>query len=211
MNEEEHQSNPALPMEVRIRWRTAHATALANAEAIQSRITDGRMRQLEARLTAVVKSNQPPRTRLRALYRIIADHTAEAKAPNIACKRGCSHCCHTPVPIHPIEARLIGDAIKREPIAPASLVPKSDAESAAMASYNNPCGFLKDNECSIYEHRPLTCRVHYSLDEDDLLCRLTDAPINVPYMDMTYYRAAYVIVCGPGLADIREFFPREKE
>jgi hypothetical protein len=29
-------------------------------------------------------------------------------------------------------------------------------------------------------------------------------------MDMTQYRFAYIMICGPGLADIRAYFPREE-
>lgn len=206
---EDAMNNPALPLEVRVRWPKARATAIANAEAIGERLGTDRANSLRMRLLGLIKSGQSPRTRLRALYHLVAEHT-ENVAANVACKRGCSHCCYTAVPMHPVEARMIGEAVKREPASPSTAL-KSNEESAAIAGYHNACPFLKDNECSIYEHRPLTCRVHFNLDEDDLLCRLNNAPSLVPYWDLTEYRAAYVMICGPGLADIREYFPREEK
>ena len=33
-----------------------------------------------------------------------------------------------------------------------------------------PCPFLVDNQCSVYEDRPVVCRTHHSLREDASLC-----------------------------------------
>lgn len=43
---------------------------------------------------------------------------AEPLAQVAACRRGCSHCCSLPVAITSAEARLIGEAVGREPASP---------------------------------------------------------------------------------------------
>lgn len=201
--------NPAWPEEVRVRWRTAHATALSNAAAIQTRTAN--FESFEPRLQKLLLSNQAKHTKMRAFHRLVEEFTAEAKPPYVACKSGCAHCCHIAVPVHPLEAKMISETTGRAMTTPESLTPKNLELQSAIASYDNPCPFLKDNLCSIYESRPLTCRVHFNLDEDELLCRLEKgSSIQVPYMDVTPLRMAYLRICGtPELADIRDFFPKE--
>lgn len=62
----------------------------------------------------------------------------------------------------------------------------------------------------MYDNRPLVCRTHINLDDDDLLCRVIPGkPAMVPYANNTAIQAACVSVL-PGddvFADIRDFFP----
>jgi Fe-S-cluster containining protein len=144
---------------------------------------------------------------------------AEPLAQIAACQRGCSHCCSLPVAITSAEARLIGEAVGREPAEPpAALRVKDAATDAAFAERHRaaelqvvglPCPFLEEGECSIYEHRPFGCRTHLSLDDDDLLCwRIEGVEVTVPYADA---RMVYAVFLGAqpneAVADIREFFP----
>jgi Fe-S-cluster containining protein len=144
---------------------------------------------------------------------------AEPLAQVAACRRGCSHCCSLPVAITSTEARLIGEAVGREPAQPpAALRVKDAATDAGFAERHRaaeqrlvgvPCPFLEEGECSIYEHRPFGCRTHLSLDDDDLLCRrIEGVEVTVPYADA---RMVYALFLGAqsteALADIREFFP----
>jgi Fe-S-cluster containining protein len=212
MSQEQPPDDESWAPEVRERWKTAHQTALANVEAIQARIGDARAIEYETRLSNILASRQNPKTRLRALYRLIAEHTADVKG-NVACRAGCSHCCHIGVPLNPVEARMIGDVIGRDPRDVGRGPPTFDQYGALEGvewGYHNPCTFLRDGMCSIYEHRPLTCRVHFNMDRDELLCKFTGSTHQVPYMDLTQYRFAYVMIGGVGLADIREYFPREE-
>ncbi len=85
------------------------------------------------------------------------------------------------------------------------------ARELTNRSASKPCPFLVDRECSIYEARPASCRLHVSLDDDNLLCRLVDGlQVPVPYVDS---RMVYAITLAAQAAeligDIRDFFPEE--
>jgi hypothetical protein len=55
----------------------------------------------------------------------------------------------------------------------------------------------------------MVCRVHVSLDDDDLLCRLVPGQdVPVPYADTRQVQAIFLAAqLGHTVADIREFFP----
>ena len=83
----------------------------------------------------------------------------------------------------------------------------------AARQFGEACPFLVDGSCSIYAHRPMACRTHLNLDDDDLLCRLVPGiKVPVPYADATQLKAFY-LAAQPNaeLADIREFFPVAEE
>jgi Fe-S-cluster containining protein len=123
-----------------------------------------------------------------------------------ACRRGCSHCCHIPVLITQTEAHVMADELKITVAKPEKFVRAGNKAYDGVA-----CPFLADNECSIYESRPLACRIHYSMAGDDLLCQIVPGEsIEVPFFNNMPYLLAMVQAL-PGqehrLADIRDFFP----
>ena len=65
----------------------------------------------------------------------------------------------------------------------------------------------------MWNARPLACRYHYSLDDDDLLCQLVndDAPINVPLLNTNARKAVSLAIQGlqQEAADIRDWFPSD--
>lgn len=69
---------------------------------------------------------------------------------------GCAHCCHVPVQVTAMEADYIQ---KKAGIEAANLLAVS-----FFTPDNSPCPFLKKSMCSIYEYRPLNCRVFASMD-----------------------------------------------
>ncbi len=116
-------------------------------------------------------------------------------------------------PVRAVEAVAIGERIG---VKPAS-VPGRDSFKGFDWGPHNPCTFLKDGECSIYENRPLACRVHFSLDVDAMLCDVSSQqPWPVPYLNTLQWQTAMLKVMEasaddvPKLGDIREFFPRGK-
>jgi len=136
-----------------------------------------------------------------------------------ACRKGCAHCCHIPVTISSREAKLISAATHRKLQEPARSVRLRDfeeADSTAAASTtlqhwgtSTACPFLVDDACGIYASRPLSCRVLFNLDDDDLLCQHgAHEPAVVPYADSRMIRAlALAAQPSEQFADIRDFFP----
>lgn len=100
---------------------------------------------------------------------------------SIACQKGCAHCCNPFIVTLPHEALNIADYVaenftqaQRKKLLACgkeqdALIQK-DSIQVAAANHNSPCPFLKDNACSIYEVRPLTCRNWISQNAE--LCRI---------------------------------------
>lgn len=144
----------------------------------------------------------------------IADHFNMAVAPHAACRRGCAHCCHMPTIIYAHEAERLAAASGRTMVRP----PHRHLHVAQVAShryYGQPCPFLRKSLCSVYEERPLICRLHHSLNTEGDDCRV-DVPqdqrkpiasynvdlVEVPFhLFMSYTRPQEVV------ATIHEFFP----
>lgn len=160
---------------------------------------------LDKRLHQVVTMKGTREDKIKALYKI-ADKIGAATKQYAACRQGCSHCCHIPVAVTQTEANMIGREIGR----PALQVHKAPSPSADGYGYHRPCTFLIQGSCSIYEHRPLACRVHFNLDSDELLCKLVEGVgIPVPFLNASKLQFAYVCLHeGQKVADILRFFPR---
>ncbi|ARL25476.1 YkgJ family cysteine cluster protein [Burkholderia pseudomallei] len=202
--------NPEYPEPIRARLRVVGETAQKNIEAINAR-RHGLVERLTRDANALLKS---PKSKTEKIYAVwaLADELYAHTAKNVACKRGCSHCCHIAVAVTPDEAEAIGKRIGRKP----HRAPLRKNPGAGFAfGYHNPCTFLRSGECSIYANRPLACRIHYSLDVDALLCELRPPQSSpVPLMNPLDANMLLLYVVQPEsencLADIREFFPPRK-
>jgi Fe-S-cluster containining protein len=139
-----------------------------------------------------------------------------AIAPHAACTAGCSQCCHIAVAITQSEANEIAKAIGR-----AAVVMPEASEKALRQSIESrdqyrgvPCAFLVNNLCSIYDHRPVACRSHHSLDANADQCNLAipNKDSHVPSFNLTmleFSLAALAFEQQEGIADIRDFFPSQ--
>jgi hypothetical protein len=188
----------------RLEELNAHEYPRDTADAITARIDHDLVKASSRR---IIHEQRSMRSRIAAIWEL-ADYIASKTDGLVPCKRGCSHCCHIAVSISKQEAAVIGERIGREPEQP----PHRDTANHVDWGYHNPCPFLRNGECSIYESRPLACRAHYSVDKDDLLCRLVPPySIPVPYLNTSGLTALMfqVSVRGgmPHFADIREWFP----
>lgn len=92
----------------------------------------------------------------------------------IVCREGCSYCCNAYVVIMPYEAVVIAERLGELEPAMQERV-KAHCRDVAKATeglglreslgkYFQPCPFLVDDRCSIYESRPIACRNWVSHD-----------------------------------------------
>lgn len=100
-----------------------------------------------------------------------------AAAPDIetlACRAGCTWCCHFSVDVRAVEVFSILDFVERTqtPDEKTRIYSEIRANSAALNGMddmermrrNVRCPFLSQGRCSIYEARPQTCRNYHATD-----------------------------------------------
>ncbi|MGQ7869308.1 YkgJ family cysteine cluster protein [Sunxiuqinia sp. sy24] len=90
----------------------------------------------------------------------------------IHCQKGCSYCCHQAVFANSYELHYLGhlmqQALAKEEMkliydkAHSKNKITSDLEEKAMLNYKSPCPLLTDGSCSVYEARPMACRIYLS-------------------------------------------------
>ena len=85
------------------------------------------------------------------------DKYFESFGANICCKRGCADCCEKgEYPVSDVELEFLTEGYKHlEP----------DVQSIVRQNIKNmekggKCPFLIEKLCSVYEYRPIVCRVH---------------------------------------------------
>lgn len=162
-------------------------------------------------LGGIVRENASVKSRRRKVI-TIANRVTAALEPYVACKPGCSDCCHMNTMIYEHEAirlaEVTGRKMVRLPYRPLNQVAVDGAEFNGK-----PCTFLVENKCSVYEDRPLVCRTHHSLRDDASQCDMNSANhlrppmydpdiLEVPYMELnaSHNRAE-------PWGNIAEFFP----
>ena len=197
---------PRLSPRIQARLQLCQQAAQGNTRQVEQRMGLQRRQEFAGRLSAVVRGAGSVSVRLRELYRFADEHMALTNGI-AACHRGCAHCCHTAVGLFRPEAQMLGKAIGRRPRIVVGHHPLTSVE----VGYQNPCAFLHGNECSIYEHRPLACRILINIDSEPTLCELTPPALDrVPtYLNVLPFHEAYAQIChSPHAGDIRLFFPR---
>jgi len=111
----------------------------------------------------------------------VAVQGVESQGRRVSCRAGCGACCRQIVPISEIEARYLADLMAAMPKEQRERVTARFADVVAKLRANGlfevpsdpgerhrlgveyfrlglPCPFLEDESCSIYEHRPASCR-----------------------------------------------------
>lgn len=99
--------------------------------------------------------------------------TAERAGAAVACKVGCSFCCHQRVSVLPHEALALLDHLRtKSPPLEAAAIEQRILENARTidgmtvaehSSANLPCAFLVDHRCAAYEVRPSICASFHSM------------------------------------------------
>lgn len=160
----------------------------------------------EDKLPAQVRSlNAATRTKLHRIYQV-AEDLSRVREPFVACKKGCSSCCHMNVSITKAEAERLAKASGRS-MARVAAEPRHARDKFA----GKPCPFLDpQGACSVYVDRPLSCRKHSSFFDSATACdpRVMNS-IKVPLVAFNGLDEALFAASGMDgalVADIRDFF-----
>jgi len=117
----------------------------------------------------------------------------------LACRAGCSFCCHLRVMVYPHEAialfRYLGSRMPREQT---TVVRERVVQNAALIREGRApaalaCAFLVDGKCSAYEVRPGACSGYHSLSRERCEAEYqsaANAPDGVPVLKALRYVAA---------------------
>lgn len=90
----------------------------------------------------------------------------------IDCKKGCDFCCHQPVYALDYELQFLNSFIKQNFSEQKKITIQSQANKnrkklsklsdEEILNSKQPCPLLKDGSCSVYEARPMACRIYLS-------------------------------------------------
>ncbi|MBB6097271.1 Fe-S-cluster containining protein [Deinobacterium chartae] len=112
-----------------------------------------------------------------ALHGAYTEHAERPRAaweaaPALACKAGCTPCCHLRVRTTPLEVFALAAAVRALPGGGRVRLERrlrAAARAAARLSHRQwnlqgpGCPLLEGGRCGLYAVRPLTCRAHHSL------------------------------------------------
>jgi hypothetical protein len=80
----------------------------------------------------------------------------------ITCHAGCDGCCYQQFTVFPVEAHHLGQAVTA--LAPEVqqrlLTRLQQPDPWRVLEAPAPCALLEHGRCSLYDHRPLICRIH---------------------------------------------------
>lgn len=104
----------------------------------------------------------------------------------LVCKKGCSKCCYVDLSVFELEA----DNIKNWFSALSKQNQKAIKSKLELTKSEGACSFLRNEECAIYEARPLICRTQGNalfFQEDGInhvdICPLNDEATDVMQND----------------------------
>jgi Fe-S-cluster containining protein len=123
--------------------------------------------QLHEKYRAEISSYSPGPERARAIHQLMNEEINKTLDLQISCQKGCGHCCHLEVEILKDEGELLalvvldGHSINHNRLEIQASRERKSSDWQPIIQPVNKCVFLdSDNACSVYEHRPSSCRKH---------------------------------------------------
>lgn len=168
---------------------------------------------LQQDLSKIVGENASAKSKRRKVI-TIATRVTDALSPYVACRIGCSDCCHMNTMIYEHEAIRLAEVTGRKMVRLAYR-PINEVFVHGAKFNGKPCPFLRENRCSVYEDRPLVCRTHHSLLDNPTSCDMAIPPAKQtrpPMYDPDLLEKPYIelnLKHNPAepWGNIAEFFP----
>lgn len=124
--------------------------------------------QLSRRVNGIRNQNASGKVKRGRLIQL-AEEVNGAIRPFSACTQGCNHCCHRGTVIFKHEAERLAQVTGRK-MAEVGIRTEQQMHLDNARHFNSPCPFLVDNVCSVYKHRPMSCRLTHALNENGDAC-----------------------------------------
>ncbi len=196
----------SLTSDIKVRYPRLAALLEAHPEIING--------GFQAQATNILKANSSLKSKSKKLFQL-TDLLNTSIEKYATCQKGCAHCCYMPTMIYAHEAEIVGHAagIKPEPL------PYRDPSvvlAEAIKQFGPPCPFLShENSCTVYEHRPLICRLHHSFNDDPNDCKVSEsgtktsiAKINPDQIEVPYHMLVLEHTPKEPWGTIQMFFPK---
>lgn len=109
----------------------------------------------------------PAHKRVALIHNLIdTNETIIGARGEASCRKGCSNCCHLNVDVTADEARVLRHRLPEDKELKKRLRKQSKVTDRYNFHYILPradsaCVFLKDHQCSVYDVRPMVCRMFY--------------------------------------------------
>ena len=168
---------------------------------------------LQQDLSRIVAENASLKSKRRKII-TIATRVTDALSPYVACGIGCSDCCRMNTMIYEHEAIRLAEVTGRKMVRLAYR-PIKEVFAQGAKFNGQPCPFLREDKCSVYEDRPLVCRTHHSLLDNPTSCNMDIPPAKQtrpPMYDPDLLEKPYIelnVKHNPAepWGNIAEFFP----
>jgi Fe-S-cluster containining protein len=112
------------------------------------------------------------------------DSLLKESSGNSQCKKGCHYCCYHPISLSVLEMEDI-KTLKKEPHPERLEAQKGHFNGSQEIQYEDrACVYLKEGTCSIYENRPLICRLTHVASEP-IHCHLENNEVPIEHLPVT--------------------------
>ncbi|MBR9972161.1 YkgJ family cysteine cluster protein [Magnetospirillum sulfuroxidans] len=134
-------------------------------DAAHAAVSQALPQGVEAMMDAVTKAWQRADRIFDSIRQTPAFALGQAPA---ACRRGCGWCCHQKVGAAAIEILAMSRALATRP-----------AERALLTAWrpDQPCAFLQQGACAVYDIRPLKCRSLWHVDVRHCMTKYAGLPV----------------------------------
>jgi uncharacterized protein len=136
------------------------------------------------------------------------DQYLKTEMTGTACLKGCHHCCHHLIATSPMEMESILEVSQSYDLERLKKQ-KEKIESGVEIEYSEKaCVFLNNGNCSIYDQRPLICRLTHVKSEPEN-CHIENESKNVEHLPVT--KAALLVgafyISNPEIELIPDLLP----
>lgn len=141
-------------------------------ETIYDRLSLSEAMQVKGILKSLVSQIKKWRYPIRELKKLQADIDSivhEKIEKQSSCRKGCSYCCYINVDVSHLEAEILKPFVRDQDMPQLEKQKNLDFQDFLKLPYEDKkCIFLENNQCRVYNDRPLACRKYHVISDPEL-------------------------------------------